>query len=111
MLQLQNSTKINIVHNFHSFAIIYLLFGFLIPSQRIILLFLLPTLQFQFLINDNMCILTQLENYYIEDDNKQNDSFVDKKFKEYNIHLTENTREKIIYTSVYTCFLLNYFLL
>ena len=49
-----------IVNNCHSFLIIYLLFGWLIESQRDILVFVLPTLQYQFLVNENQCILTQL---------------------------------------------------
>ena len=50
-----------IIDNFHSFLIIYLLFGWLIESQRDILVFVLPTLQYQFLVNENQCVLTQLE--------------------------------------------------
>ena len=57
-----------IVNKIHSSLIIYLLLGGFFPSQREFLVLFLPTLQFQFLINDNTCVLTQLENKLIKYD-------------------------------------------
>jgi len=102
-----------IIDNFHSFLIIYLLFGWLIESQRDILVFALPTLQYQFLVNDNQCVLTQLEKRLLKDEkeeDKEYDSFVGKKLKEYNIHITDKYRELIIHSFVYGSFLISYFL-
>jgi len=90
----------------------------MIESQRSILVVLLPTLQFQFLINDNMCILTQLENKFLKEKGKGkdkeiiiNDSFVDKNFKKCNFLITPEKREIMVHSFTYFMFLLNYFLM
>ena len=57
--------KSEIIDKLHSLTIIYLLFGWMIESQRLNLVLLLPTLQFQFLMNNNECLLTSLENKYL----------------------------------------------
>lgn len=95
---------INIIHNFSS---LYFLLGWLIPSQRVNLVLLIPTLQYQFLVNNNMCILTQLENKYsIEKD--KTDSYTDKKLKDYNINIDKVYLERIINSSLYMSFLISY---
>jgi len=98
---------INIVHNFTA---IYLICGWIIPSQRQNLVLLLPTLQYQFLVNNNMCILTQLENKYsIEKD--KNNSYVDKKLKEYGIQIDASKTEMLINSAIYMSFLMSYSLM
>jgi len=98
---------INIVHNFTT---IYFLVGWIIPSQRQNLVLLLPTLQYQFLVNNNMCILTQLENKYsIEKD--KNNSYVDKKLKEYGIQIDASKTEMLINSAIYMSFLISYSLM
>ena len=112
------------VHNIHLSIVIYLLVGGFFQNQREFLVLFLPTLQFQFLVNDNTCVLTQLENKLIEDekvqDNKKEDDdddddkietggFIDSKLKEYNIHIEPTIRERAIHSFVYLCFLGNYF--
>ena len=84
--------------------------GWIIPSQRQILVLLLPTLQYQFLVNNNTCILTQLENRYsIEKD--KNNSYVDKKFKEYGIQIDASKTEMLINSAIYMSFLMSYSLM
>lgn len=117
--------KSQIINKLHSILIIYCIFGFIFQSQRKYLLLFLPSLQYQFLVNDNNCILTQLENKLIKQEkneiNKKNkgdkqdkdeefDSFIGSKLKEYNINLSNKVREKLIHTFLYGCFLTNYFL-
>ena len=53
--------KSEIVSKIHGSIILYLLGGWIFESQRKYLVFFLPTIQFQFLVNNNLCILTQLE--------------------------------------------------
>jgi len=106
---LSDDNKVYLINKFHSIFASYLLFGWLIESQREILVFIIPTIQFQFLVNNNMCILTQLENKYLTKENK-NDSFVGKKLKEYNIELSDNTREIMINSLVYLSFCISYWL-
>ena len=100
---LSDDNKVYLINKFHSIFSSYLLFGWLIESQRKILVFIIPTIQFQFLVNNNMCILTQLENKYLPKENK-NDSFIGKKLKEYNIELSDKTREIMINSLVYLSF-------
>lgn len=99
----------DIINYVHQIIIFYLLFGWISESQRKYLLFILPSIQFQFLVNDNMCILTQLENR-LKTDEPPNDSFVDKKLKSMNIFIEENLREKIIHCSVFSSFCITYLL-
>jgi hypothetical protein len=101
---MNNAKMINMIHDFTT---LYFLFGWLIPSQRINLVLLLPTLQYQFLVNNNMCVLTQLENKYSLEKDKT-DSYIDKKLKEYGIIIHKNHLEKIINTSLYISFLISY---
>ena len=123
------------VNRLHSGFIIYLLTGFLIKSQRSVLVLVIPTLQFQFLTNNNKCIMTQLENKLIEiedandkdkkdedkkddkddkkddkDDKKEPVSFIDKKMKEFNINISPDNQERLVNCILYGSFLLNYFL-
>ena len=103
-----------IVNKIHSSLIIYLLLGGFFPSQREFLVLFLPTLQFQFLINDNTCVLTQLENKlikYEKEDVKKEESngFIDSKLKQYNIQVDPIKLEIAINSVIYCCFLANYF--
>jgi len=111
--------KSAIVNRIHTGIIIYSLFGWLFKSQRNILLLLLPTLQYQFLVNDNNCVLTQLENKFLKEENKDKkeddeeiiyDSFIGEKLKQYNINISEKQRELLIHSSVYGSFIISYFL-
>ena len=115
--------KSGIISHIHSIVLLYIFFGWMIESQRSILVVLLPTLQFQFLINDNMCILTQLENKFLKEDKDKgkgkgedkeiiiNDSFVDKNLKKCNIQITPKKREIMVHSFTYFMFLFNYFLM
>lgn len=115
--------KSEIINKIHSILILYCVFGFVFQSQRKYLLLFLPSLQYQFLVNDNNCILTQLENKLIKqekneinkkDDDKKEDkefnSFIGSKLKQYNINISDKVRENLIHTFLYGCFLTNYFL-
>ena len=109
--------KSEIINKIHLGFITYFLFGFMIESQRKYLILYLPSLQYQFLVNNNQCLLTQLENKLIKNENdkkneddKEFDSFIGSKLKEYNIDISQETRERAIHTFVYGCFLMNYFL-
>jgi hypothetical protein len=106
-----------IVNRIHSIIIVYLMGAWIIESQRQYLVLFLPSLQFQFLINNNECILTQFENKLLEDEKKEdddeinNESFIDNKFKQYGINLDPTIREYIIHGSVYASFLISYYLM
>tara|TARA_Y100001970_G_scaffold282643_1_gene395909 strand:+ start:777 stop:1106 length:330 start_codon:yes stop_codon:yes gene_type:complete len=107
--------KSKIINNLHSIIILYLLTGWIFESQRKYLVFFLPSLQFQFLVNNNKCLLTQLENKFLidekEEKDKNNESFVEKKFKQFNITISSDIIEYIVNSSVYLSFVISYTLM
>lgn len=116
ILCIMNNTQL--INNIHHFFIIYLFMGGILESHRSFLVLLIPTLQFQFLLNDNKCILTQLEERLINnernEDNKkelQLDTFVNRKLLEYNININPVIKDRLIHTTLYFLFLGNYFMM
>lgn len=107
----------DIVNKIHSLGIIYLMIGWLFESQRIYLILFIPTVQYQFLVNNNQCLMTQLEKYYLiqekESEDKEiiYDSFIGKKLKEWNINMPEKYREYLINSGLYCSFLISYWLM
>ena len=106
-----------VVNIFHCSFIGYLLGGFMIESQRPILVALIPTLQFQFLVNKNECILTQLENKICSYETGKNEksnkrlTFVGKKLTESNINISYESQVRLSNIIIYSTFLLNYWLM
>ena len=109
-----------IVHYFHLTFVMYMLFGWVIQSQRMILVLLIPTTQFHWLINDNQCMFTQLEKKLLNDEKKKDDknaediqldSFVGSMLQKCNIDLSERIRETVINCCVYSSFLISYCLM
>ena len=87
---------------------------------------MIPSLQFQWLVNNNQCFLTQIEQQLLKnekkdekkkDDKEDNDeeivhhSFVGTMMKKCNIDLSEKIREIVINISVYGSFLVSYCLM
>jgi len=115
MDRIRTSNKSEMVNKIHSLLVMYVLLGWIIESQRKYLVFILPSLQFQFLVNNNECLLTQLETKLLKDEKKDDDkelkkeSFVDKKLKQFGINLDPKIREYMIHGSVYASFTISYF--
>ena len=107
--KISDDQKVLFINRFHSVFVSYLLFGWIFESQRKVLVFIIPTLQFQFLVNNNMCILTQLENRYLKDEKKV-DSFIGKKLKEYQIEMSDRKREIMINSLIYLSFCISYWM-
>ena len=105
--------KSEIINKVHSFLILYFLFGWIFESQRQYLVLLLPSLQYQFLMNNNDCLLTQYENKLLKEEknDKIMESFVETKLKQLNITVSSRIRESIIHTTVFSSFLLSYYLM
>ena len=104
--------KSEMISNLHTILIIYFLFGWILESQREYLVFCLPTMQYQFLVNNNECFLTQLENKYLkEEGGKEKLSFIGNQLKKLNIDLSDRVREYIIHSSVYVSFVISYTLM
>ena len=114
-----------IVHDLHVASIIYMLFGWILPSQRIILVFMIPSVQFQWLVNDSQCFLTQIEQQLLKDEKKDekkkddkdddeeivHESFVGSMMQKCNIDLSERVRETLMNCCVYGSFLMSYCLM
>ena len=90
--------------------------GGILESQRSFLVLIIPTLQFQFLLNDNKCILTQLEERLINnerngDDKKeiQIDGFINRKLVDYNVNVKID--DMLLHITLYSLFLGNYFMM
>ena len=78
------------------------------------LVFLLPTVQFQFLINNNECVITQLENRLLKEEKREDEvkeSFVICQLRYFNIHLEPHICRNLIHGCVYGSFLMSYFLM
>ena len=105
--------KSAIINKVHSFLILYFLFGWIFESQRQYLVLLLPSLQYQFLMNNNDCLLTQYENKLLKEEknDKIMESFVETKLKQLNITVSSRIRESIIHTAIFSSFLLSYYLM
>ena len=104
--------KSEMISNLHTILIIYFLFGWILESQRKYLIFFLPSMQYQFLVNNNECFLTQLENKYLkEEGGKEKLSFIGNQLKKLNIDLSDRVREYIIHSSVYVSFVISYTLM
>ena len=105
--------KSEIINKVHSFLILYFLFGWIFESQRQYLVLLLPSLQYQFLMNNNDCLLTQYENKLLKEEknDKVMESFVETKLKQLNITVSSRIRESIIHTAIFSSFLLSYYLM
>ena len=106
--------KSEIVSKIHSSLIVYMLIGWFFESQRKYLVLLLPTVQFQFLINNDECVITQIENRLLKEEKQEDkvkESFVNSQFKYFNIHLEPHIRKNLIYGCVYGSFLMSYFLM
>lgn len=105
--------KSEIISKIHIISIWYLIFGWIFQSQRIILVFLIPTIQFQWLINNNQCVLTQIEQKLLREKTNENiihDSFIGGMLKKYNLDMTEKNRELLINCVLYSSFIISYFM-
>tara|TARA_B100000749_G_scaffold55770_1_gene40690 strand:+ start:158 stop:445 length:288 start_codon:yes stop_codon:yes gene_type:complete len=95
---------------------------------------MIPSVQFQWLVNDSQCFLTQIEHQLLKDENKvakkKNDkdddkdddkedndeeivheSFVGSMMQKCNIDLSERVRETVMNCCVYGSFLMSYCLM
>ena len=105
--------KSEIVNKIHSVIIVYLLCGWIFESQREYLVFILPTIQYQFLMNNNECLLTRYENKLLKEEksDKVIESFIETKFRQLNLNISPRVREYIIHTAVFGSFAASYFLM
>lgn len=106
--------KSEIINKLHLIVYLYIVFGWLISEANCkFLLFFSPTVITQWGVNNNECVLTQLENKYIREENKEEkdikeETFLRRLCDKYNINISENVLDKLTYMVAYHSFLQSY---
>ena len=111
--------KLSIAINiFHTGLSLYLAFGWMLPIiNNKILIGFIPSVYVNWLVDDNRCIITRLEQYYKEIEDKKEgkkihihqEGFVQSKLKSYNIHLTGDKVNKLLIGVMFHTFLQSYY--
>ena len=98
------------INNIHSALCVYSCIGWLSEYHSRILVFLLPSMLFNWLIDDNKCWMTRLENYFRINNDNESIGFIENKLKEYNIQLKDIDIDidKCINIVTYILFILSY---
>ena len=106
------------VNIFHTGLSVYLAFGWMLPLiNNKILIGFVPCVYFNWLVDDNRCILTRIEHHYIEIEAKKeerkihipNEGFVQSKLKACNILLTRDSVNKLLIGVMFHTFLQSYY--
>jgi hypothetical protein len=109
-----NQSIVKSIHTFHTLLSVYLLCGWMIPSNgnhRFLTLFV-PTVYVNWLIDDHRCMFTRLEQYFQGDKKKEENQeagFIQDKLKHYNIDISEKKLNIILTFITYHTFLQSYY--
>ena len=96
------------INNLHLALCCYSSVGWLSQYHSRILVFLLPSMMFNWLMDDNQCWMTRLEDYFRVNKEKVKGGFIENKLKSYNVELKDIDIDKIINVYTYVLFLLSY---
>ena len=97
------------INNLHLALCFYSSVGWLSEYHSKILVFLLPSMMFNWLIDDNECWMTRLENSFrINDKEKVREGFIENKLKSYDIDIKDIDVGKSISIITYILFILSY---
>ena len=96
------------INNLHLALCCYSSVGWLSEYHSRILVFLLPSMLFNWLMDDNQCWITRLENYFRINKDDKSIGFIENKLKEYNIELKDVNIDKCINIVTYILFILSY---
>ena len=94
------------INNLHLALCCYSSVGWLSQYHSRILVILLPCMMFNWLMDDNQCWMTRLEDYFRV--NKIDGGFIENKLKSYDIDLKDIDIDKCICVYTYILFLLSY---
>ena len=99
----------NIINYTHSIFSLYMIFGWTISDYHCkILLFLVPSSYLYYLLDDNYCFITRIENHF-KDDDKKEISFIQTKLNNINIKLKQQLLDKIIYVVLFNTYIMSYY--
>lgn len=96
------------INNLHLALCCYSSVGWLSQYHSKILVFLLPSMMFNWLMDDNKCWMTRLEDYFRVNKEKVGEGFIENKLKSYNVDLKDIDIDKFINVSTYVLFFLSY---
>ena len=96
------------ISNIHMALCFYSSVGWLSGYHSRILVFLLPTMMFNWLMDDDNCWMTRLENYFRMNKEKIKEGFIENKLTEYNIDIKDINIDKCINIYTYILFILSY---
>ena len=108
----------NVINIFHTGLSVYLAFGWMLPIiNNKFLIGFIPSVYVNWLVDDNRCIITRLEQHYkeIEDEKEgkkiyiHHEGFVQTKLKSYNIHLTRDTINNLLVGILFHSFVQSYY--
>ena len=95
------------INNLHLLLCFYSCIGWMSSYHSQILVLLLPSMMFNWLMDDDNCWMTRLENKFRVDKTKKI-GFVNTKIKEYGYELTDTDVNKLVNVWTYILFLLSY---
>ena len=100
-----------IINYGHSLFSIYLMFGWSISQIHCkSLMLLIPMGYLNYLLDDNKCFLTRLEQYYKKQYNIIDEKdFISSKLERINIKINKKILDKIIYISLFNSYLISYY--
>ena len=101
-----------VVNLFHTGSSVYLSLGWLLPPiHNKILVGWIPCVFVNWLLDDNKCLLTRIENHFLKKEDKKDinyEGFVSRKLKSLNIELTEKEIDNILVIILLHSFLQSY---
>ena len=111
--------KSDIINKIHLSLCIYLFVGWTLPPiHSKILLGFIPSIYVNWLLDDNRCILTRLEHYYLNQEKhkkgisknieKEYDGFISNIMKKFNINLKEEDIDKLLIFITFHSFIQSY---
>lgn len=96
------------INNLHLALCCYSSVGWLSQYHSRILVFLLPSMMFNWLMDNNKCCVTRLEDYFRVNKEKNGEGFIKNKLKSNNVDLKGIDIDKYISGITYVLFLLSY---
>jgi hypothetical protein len=98
----------NRINNLHLVLCMYSGIGWMSQYHSKILVFLLPGMMFNWLLDDNRCWMTRLEYYFYKKENNEI-GFINKILRKNNIVLNDKIIDKYISIITYLLFILSYY--
>lgn len=102
------ATRIN---EFHSLLCLYTCFGWISLYHSKVLVVFIPSIFFNWLVDNNRCCVTRLENYFkiVDKLEDKSEGFFKRKLNTYSIKLSDKVIDRIITSITYFSFIISYY--